>query len=788
MTQDFLRPKPSVALSEEAESDAKMKRRSAIERSETMDLSNLRRNNSFIDSHRRFLDKPEVTSIRRPSSNGWSDHILDVTDKKPPLLSPRGSFKRSQDSVDTSRRYLNGHSSSLDDQNYHLNPLSVSSSLNSLKRMQEDSRENGMNQVSNSLSATNIRRVQEKSKQFLETLESAPKQQRHLINSISSGSIPSAILTAEKSKNVESPTKTVEKIVSEKRQNHRQFLEDLRKTLERESQKRVFVKIHIDEKKSSELMQINEVYVSKSSGINVNQIHLLKTKSGKEYHVRAKLSESIVDEKCMRIHPVLAKILDIENTGEKVEILAAKIACNLVDGIKIVPTNAIDGSLGHQIAKDIEEKFKKYVNSNSRVLPLVINQGQLFKLDDYLVTMKLFPASLSVCCVDSEISRENIIEVQREGAVNEFSGMILSEKKKKKKEESCSLIKISQHEEIVQNACNTIHAESKSLSVINSQQSNVLLAGPPRSGKKTICSEIKKQLTERKIHFSIFHCSEHKGRKVESIVRDMRSYLMNCVATSPSVLVINNLDSLANQTQDEQQTQESEYLKKLSNNIRHLLEEFTHDYGSHVSILVTVEKMADINKILFHSFGYYLFKNVFNISNLASLDRLELLKKLFSSTDLIIDKSVDWERYSRVTEGYHIGDISQFVDRAIFFSVKNNCKQPTMNEEFLNKSLTISNQLCLSGIKTDPTSNDEDNNADEEIPGMTEVIATLEEILIWPTKFPNIFNSSPLKNQAGILLFGCPGIGKTFVVSQITKKWNLRLISIKGPELLVSIK
>jgi hypothetical protein len=181
LTQDFLRPKPSVALGEEAESDAKMKRRSAIERSETMDLSNLRRNNSFIDSHRRFLDKPEVTSIRRPSSNGWSDHILDVTDKKPPLLSPRGSFKRSQDSVDTSRRYLNGHSSSLDDQNYHLNPLSVSSSLNSLKRMQEDSRENGMNQVSNSLSATNIRRVQEKSKQFLETLESAPKQQRHLM-------------------------------------------------------------------------------------------------------------------------------------------------------------------------------------------------------------------------------------------------------------------------------------------------------------------------------------------------------------------------------------------------------------------------------------------------------------------------------------------------------------------------------------------------------------------------------------------------------------------------------
>lgn len=34
------------------------------------------------------------------------------------------------------------------------------------------------------------------------------------------------------------------------------------------------------------------------------------------------------------------------------------------------------------------------------------------------------------------------------------------------------------------------------------------------------------------------------------------------------------------------------------------------------------------------------------------------------------------------------------------------------------------------------------------------------------------------------MLFGAPGTGKGFIVSQITKRWNLRLISIKGPELL----
>lgn len=55
---------------------------------------------------------------------------------------------------------------------------------------------------------------------------------------------------------------------------------------------------------------------------------------------------------------------------------------------------------------------------------------------------------------------------------------------------------------------------------------------------------------------------------------------------------------------------------------------------------------------------------------------------------------------------------------------------------------------------------------------------------MWPTRFSQIFENSPLRNQAGILLFGPPGTGKTFLVSQLSKTWNLRMISVKGPELL----
>lgn len=76
------------------------------------------------------------------------------------------------------------------------------------------------------------------------------------------------------------------------------------------------------------------------------------------------------------------------------------------------------------------------------------------------------------------------------------------------------------------------------------------------------------------------------------------------------------------------------------------------------------------------------------------------------------------------------------------------------------------------------------HNDVNRFPGLEETVSVFEEILVWPSQYPDIFNNSPLRNQAGILLFGASGVGKTYLVSQIARYWNLRVISVKGPELL----
>lgn len=110
------------------------------------------------------------------------------------------------------------------------------------------------------------------------------------------------------------------------------------------------------------------------------------------------------------------------------------------------------------------------------------------------------------------------------------------------------------------------------------------------------------------------------------------------------------------------------------------------------------------------------------------------------------------------------------------------------NETLLN-SMKTTNAYSLQGIENNIKLEEcDDENAETEnlnkFAGLESVVTVFEEVLIWPTKFPEIFEQSPLRNQAGILLYGPPGTGKTFLVSQLSRIWNLRMISVKGPELL----
>ena len=68
--------------------------------------------------------------------------------------------------------------------------------------------------------------------------------------------------------------------------------------------------------------------------------------------------------------------------------------------------------------------------------------------------------------------------------------------------------------------------------------------------------------------------------------------------------------------------------------------------------------------------------------------------------------------------------------------------------------------------------------------GLMPVRAALEEALQLPARFPALFAAAPLRLRTGALLYGPPGCGKTLIARAAAQAAGLRLVGVKGPELL----
>ena len=70
------------------------------------------------------------------------------------------------------------------------------------------------------------------------------------------------------------------------------------------------------------------------------------------------------------------------------------------------------------------------------------------------------------------------------------------------------------------------------------------------------------------------------------------------------------------------------------------------------------------------------------------------------------------------------------------------------------------------------------------IGGLFKARQSLHDIIIHPMKFKSVYDNAPMTLPTGILLYGPPGNGKSFIVPLLAKKARLALITCRGPELL----
>lgn len=165
--------------------------------------------------------------------------------------------------------------------------------------------------------------------------------------------------------------------------------------------------------------------------------------------------------------------------------------------------------------------------------------------------------------------------------------------------------------------------------------------------------------------------------------------------------------------------------------------------------------------------------------------RRQILAELLRRDGMTQNKDIDIFTIADKAEGYFPGDINILLGRAKHESLIRCSEESTLSKSASLQDVDFFRALAdytpaaLRGVNLQtPTTTWSD------IGGLYETKRILLETLEWPTKYSPIFQSCPLRLRSGLLLYGYPGCGKTFIASAVARECGLNFISIKGPEIL----
>lgn len=137
---------------------------------------------------------------------------------------------------------------------------------------------------------------------------------------------------------------------------------------------------------------------------------------------------------------------------------------------------------------------------------------------------------------------------------------------------------------------------------------------------------------------------------------------------------------------------------------------------------------------------------------------------------------------NEVAAGYGPSDLVALVSNATFEAVSrapvaNSGNQITL-EDFKKAARKIIPVSKKHGFTSVPETTWEDIGA------LQDLKKELTNAIIRPLKDPERCKTFNIKMQAGILMYGPPGCGKTMLAKAVANASNCNFISIKGPELL----
>ncbi|MDQ4032435.1 MAG: AAA family ATPase [Actinomycetota bacterium] len=167
-------------------------------------------------------------------------------------------------------------------------------------------------------------------------------------------------------------------------------------------------------------------------------------------------------------------------------------------------------------------------------------------------------------------------------------------------------------------------------------------------------------------------------------------------------------------------------------------------------------------------------------------ERAELLRVLLREVPLAAD--VDLAAVGDRTPGFVAADLvalrREAAVRAALRHAATDAEGGTpnlvINQQDLVGALDTVRPISMSGSDTITTG----GLTLDEVGDMAQTKQALTEAVLWPLRYPDSFTRLGIDPPRGVLLYGPPGCGKTFIVRALAGSGALNVFSVKGAELL----
>ena len=159
--------------------------------------------------------------------------------------------------------------------------------------------------------------------------------------------------------------------------------------------------------------------------------------------------------------------------------------------------------------------------------------------------------------------------------------------------------------------------------------------------------------------------------------------------------------------------------------------------------------------------------------------RRALLEVLLRSSPLAPDVHLD--EVAALTPGFVVADLLALRREAAVRAAtrQRDADRPTIAQADLVGALDVVRPTAMSESTLDIPRSTLDDVGD-----MADTKQALTETVLWPLAYPDTFARLGVQPPRGVLLYGPPGCGKTFLVKAIAGSGQLNVLSVKGAELL----